>query len=197
MAAHGVNKVIIVGNLGTDPETRYMPSGGAVTTISVATSETWLDKTTGEPREKTEWHRIVFFNKLAEITGQYLKKGAKVYVEGALRTNKWQDNSGQDRYSTEIIGREFQFLDSRESRGGGGDANFNSQPQAQPQNQNQAGGYQQPMPNQAPPQQQQQPPMQQQAPVQQPPVQQQPPQNTPATAATPPPDANFDDDIPF
>ena len=95
MASRGVNKVIIVGNLGTDPEVRYMPSGGAVTNISVATSEAWKDKTSGEAQERTEWHRIVFFNRLAEIAGEYLKKGSKVFIEGSLRTRKWQDNSGQ------------------------------------------------------------------------------------------------------
>ena len=118
MASRGVNKVILVGNLGNDPETRYMPSGGAVTNISVATSEVWKDKQTGQPQERTEWHRVVFFNKLAEIAGEYLRKGSKVYVEGALRTRKWQDQSGQDRYSTEVVASEMQMLDSR---GGSGD----------------------------------------------------------------------------
>ncbi|MEQ8515609.1 MAG: single-stranded DNA-binding protein [Chromatocurvus sp.] len=119
MASRGVNKVILVGNLGNDPETRYMPSGGAVTNISVATSEVWKDKQTGQPQERTEWHRIVFFNKLAEIAGEYLRKGSKVYVEGTLRTRKWQDQSGQDRYSTEVIANEMQMLDSRGGQGGG------------------------------------------------------------------------------
>ena len=116
--ARGINKVILIGNLGNDPETRYMPSGGAVTNISVATSESWKDKQTGQPQERTEWHRVVFFNRLAEIAGEYLRKGSKVYVEGSLRTRKWQDQSGQDRYSTEIVGNEMQMLDSR----GGGQA---------------------------------------------------------------------------
>ena len=114
--ARGINKVILIGNLGNDPETRYMPSGGAVTNISVATSESWKDKQTGQPQERTEWHRVVFFNRLAEIAGEYLRKGSKVYVEGSLRTRKWQDKSGQDRYSTEIVASEMQMLDSR---GGG------------------------------------------------------------------------------
>lgn len=114
--ARGINKVILVGNLGNDPETRYMPSGGAVTNISVATSESWKDKQTGQPQERTEWHRVVFFNRLAEIAGEYLKKGSKVYVEGSLRTRKWQGQDGQDRYTTEIVGAEMQMLDSR---GGG------------------------------------------------------------------------------
>tara|TARA_R110002072_G_scaffold21764_4_gene76787 strand:+ start:1004 stop:1546 length:543 start_codon:yes stop_codon:yes gene_type:complete len=111
--ARGVNKVIIVGNLGEDPTTRYMPSGGAVTNISVATSEKWKDKNTGQPVEKTEWHRIIFFNRLAEIAGEYLKKGSKVYIEGSLRTRKWTDQQGVDRYTTEIVASEMQMLDSR------------------------------------------------------------------------------------
>jgi len=111
--ARGVNKVTIVGNLGDDPEVKYMPSGGAVTNISVATSESWKDKQTGQPQERTEWHRIVFFNRLAEIAGEYLKKGSQVYVEGSLRTRKWQDQSGQDRYTTEIVGGEMQMLGGR------------------------------------------------------------------------------------
>lgn len=114
MASRGVNKVILVGNLGQDPETRYMPSGGAVTNLSIATSETWKDKQTGQPQERTEWHRVVFFNRLAEIAGEYLRKGSKVYVEGALRTRKWQDKAtGADRYTTEIVASEMQMLDSR------------------------------------------------------------------------------------
>lgn len=111
--ARGINKVIIVGNLGADPEVRYMPSGGAVTNVTVATSESWKDKNSGEPQERTEWHRIVFFNRLAEIAGEYLRKGSKVYIEGSLRTRKWQDQSGADRYTTEIVAGEMQMLDSR------------------------------------------------------------------------------------
>ena len=114
--ARGINKVILVGNLGNDPETRYMPSGGAVTNISIATSKAWKDRDSGEQKEKTEWHRVVFFNRLAEIAGEYLKKGSKVYVEGELRTNKYEKD-GQTRYSTEIVANEMQMLDSR---GGGG-----------------------------------------------------------------------------
>ncbi len=118
--ARGINKVIIIGNCGQDPETRYMPSGGAVTNISLATSESWKDKNTGEPQERTEWHKIVLFNRLAEIAGEYLKKGSKVYLEGSLRTRKWQDKeTGQDRYATEIVGNQMQMLDSRDSQGGG------------------------------------------------------------------------------
>ncbi len=120
MASRGVNKVILVGNLGNDPEVRYMASGGAVTNISLATSETWKDKQTGEQKELTEWHRIVFFRRLAEIAGEYLKKGSKVYIEGRLQTRKWQGQDGQDRYTTEIVANEMQMLDSR----GGGSTNY-------------------------------------------------------------------------
>ena len=115
--ARGINKVILVGNLGQDPEVKYMPSGNAVTNITVATSESWKDKTTGQPQERTEWHRVVFFNRLAEIAGEYLRKGSKVYVEGSLRTRKWQDQSGQDRYTTEIVASEMQMLESRIENG--------------------------------------------------------------------------------
>lgn len=111
--ARGVNKVILIGNLGSDPEVRYMPNGNAVTTISIATSEGWKDRETGEQQERTEWHRVVFFNRLAEIAGEYLKKGSKIFVEGSLRTRKWQDKSGNDRYTTEIVASEMQMLDSR------------------------------------------------------------------------------------
>jgi single-strand DNA-binding protein len=114
--ARGVNKVIIIGNLGADPEVRYMPSGAAVTNIRVATSEGWKDKQSGEMQERTEWHRIVFFNRLAEIASEYLRKGSKVYIEGSLRTNKWQDQSGNERYTTEIIANSMQMLDAK---GGG------------------------------------------------------------------------------
>lgn len=103
MASRGVNKVILVGNLGQDPEVRYMPNGGAVANLTLATSETWRDKATGEQKEKTEWHRIVLFGKLAEVAGEYLHKGSQVYIEGALQTRKWQDQSGQDRYTTEVV----------------------------------------------------------------------------------------------
>lgn len=109
----GVNKVILIGNLGKDPETRYLASGSAVTNITVATSESWTDKQTGEKKEVTEWHKIIFFNRLAEVAGEYLKKGSKVFVSGKLQTRKWQDQSGQDRYTTEIVASEMQMLDSR------------------------------------------------------------------------------------
>jgi single-strand DNA-binding protein len=148
--ARGINKVIIVGNCGQDPETRYLPSGGAVTNISIATSEAWKDKTSGEQQERTEWHRVVFFNRLGEIAGEYLKKGSKVYVEGSLRTRKWQGQDGSDRYTTEIVASEMQMLDSR----GGQEGGYSPQQDS--------GGYQQ----QAP-QQRQQAPQQRQAPQQQ------------------------------
>jgi len=115
--ARGVNKVILVGNLGKDPDVRYMPSGSAVANVTLATSESWKDKQTGEKQERTEWHNIAFFGRLAEIAGEYLKKGSQVYVEGSLRTRKWQDKSGNDRYTTEVIANEMQMLGSR---GGGG-----------------------------------------------------------------------------
>jgi single-strand DNA-binding protein len=108
----GINKVILVGNLGQDPEVKYMPSGGAVLSISLATSESWKDKQTGQPVEKTEWHRVTFFNRLAEIAGEYLKKGSQIYVEGKLQTRKWQDQAGVDRYTTEVIANTMQMLGS-------------------------------------------------------------------------------------
>ncbi len=111
--ARGVNKVILVGNLGADPETRYTASGAAITNIRIATSESWRDKQTGENQERTEWHRVVFFSRLAEIAGEYLRKGSQVYIEGSLRTNKWQGQDGQDRYTTEVIASEMQMLGAR------------------------------------------------------------------------------------
>lgn len=114
--ARGVNKVILVGNVGQDPETRFLPSGGSVTNISLATSETWKDKETGQPQERTEWHRIVFFNRLAEIVGDYVKKGSKLYVEGSLRTRSWEKD-GQKHYATDIVGAEMQMLDTRQGGG--------------------------------------------------------------------------------
>jgi single-strand DNA-binding protein len=118
--ARGVNKVIIVGNLGQDPETRYMPSGSAVTNFTVATNESWKDKQTGEQKDRTEWHRVAMFNRLAEIAAEYLRKGSQVYIEGKLRTRKWQGKDGNDRYTTEIIADEMQMLGSRGGSGGGG-----------------------------------------------------------------------------
>ncbi len=166
-----INKVILVGNLGQDPEVKYMPSGGAVTNISIATTDTWKDKATGEKKENTEWHRVVFFNRLAEIVGEYLRKGSQVYIEGNLRTRKWQDQNGVDKYTTEIVAREMQMLGGR----AGGSSDFapqQQQSQQQPQQAQQQGGQQGGgAPQQSAPQQQQSAP----------------PQNF----------DNFDDDIPF
>ena len=139
--ARGVNKVILVGNLGKDPEVKYTASGAAITNVTIATSESWNDKQTGEKQEKTEWHRVVFFRRLAEIAGEYLRKGSQVYIEGKLQTRKWQDQNGQDRYTTEIVANEMQMLGSRgdESaarppQGGGG---FRSNPQPRQSQQSQ------------------------------------------------------------
>lgn len=154
MARRGINKCIILGNLGDDPTTKYMPNGNAVTNISIATSESWKDKQGGQEQTRVEWHRVVFFNRLAEIAGEYLRKGSKVYVEGSLRTRKWQDQSGVDKYTTEIVASEMQMLDSR-------------------------GDDQQP-PQQQAPQQQQQPSQQTQQPAQQ----QQPQQAAPSPASS-------------
>ncbi len=191
--ARGVNKVILVGNLGKDPEVRYMPSGGAVANVTIATSESWKDKQTGEQRDRTEWHNVVFYNRLAEIAGEYLKKGSQAYIEGSLRTRKWQDKNGQDRYSTEIIASEMQMLGSR---GGAGSYDNNTQQQGggynqSPAQEQQQGGY-----NQAAAQPQNQQP-------QQPPAQQQPPagQAAPQQQQKGSNDFgnfdDFDDDIPF
>lgn len=174
MASRGINKVILVGNLGKDPEVRYMPNGNAVANLTLATSESWKDKNTGQQQDKTEWHRVVMFRRLAEIAGEYLKKGSQIYIEGKLQTRKWQDQNGQDRYTTEIVADELQMLGSR-AGAGGGSAEFN---QEQPT----YGGGQQPQ-QQAAPQQQQQYAPQQQAPQQQ----------APASAGF----DDFDDDIPF
>lgn len=150
MASRGINKVILVGNLGNDPESRFLPSGGAVTNVTIATSESWKDKQTGQPQERTEWHRVVFFNRLAEVVNEYLHKGSKVYIEGQLRTRKWQDKqTGGDRYTTEIVAKEMQMLDSRQ----GGQQNTgqqqhhsherqgtNAEHPSSPQNYQQSGG---------------------------------------------------------
>ncbi|QCJ68835.1 single-stranded DNA-binding protein [Providencia heimbachae] len=174
MASRGVNKVILIGNLGQDPEIRYMPNGGAVANLTLATSESWRDKQTNEMREKTEWHRVAIFGKLAEIAGEYLKKGSQVYIEGSLQTRKWQDQSGQDRYTTEVvvnIGGSMQMLGGRggdaPSQGQGGGQGGWGQPQ-QPQAQQFSGGGA---------------PARSQAPA-------------PATQSNEPP-IDFDDDIPF
>jgi single-strand DNA-binding protein len=119
--ARGINKVMIIGRLGNDPEVRYMPNGGAVTSVSLATSESWKDKQTGEKQERTEWHRVIFYNRLAEIAGEYLRKGSSCYVEGRLSTRKWQDKNGVERYTTEIIAAEMQLLDKKGGAGGAAD----------------------------------------------------------------------------
>lgn len=167
MAQRGINKVILIGHLGQDPEMRYMPSGNAVANITLATSETWKDKQTNQPKEKTEWHRVVFFGKLAEIVGEYLRKGSQVYIEGRLQTRKWQDQSGQDRYTTEVvvdIGGTMQMLGGKPQG-----QQHGNQSQAPALSNQQAGG-------------QQQGNWQQQQPA--PPVYNEPPMD-------------FDDDIPF
>lgn len=180
MANRGVNKVILIGHLGQDPEIRYMPSGGAVANLTLATSESWRDKQTGEMREKTEWHRVVIFGKLAEVAGEYLRKGSQVYIEGQLQTRKWQDQSGQDRYTTEVvvnIGGTMQMLGGRQSSGdfqgaaAPGRAAAASAPQqggwGQPQQPAASGGFSQPAPA------------------------------APTQPASSEPPVDFDDDIPF
>lgn len=136
--ARGVNKVILIGNLGADPEVRYTPNGNAVANATLATSSAWRDKQTGEMQDRTEWHRVVFFNRLAEIVGEYLHKGSKIYIEGSLRTRKWQDKSGIDRYTTEIIANEMQMLDSRGSNNNSNHSDRQSN-QQQPVSQGDAG----------------------------------------------------------
>lgn len=180
MASRGVNKVILVGNLGQDPEVRYMPNGGAVANITLATSESWRDKQTGENKEITEWHRVVLFGKLAEVAGEYLRKGSQVYIEGQLRTRKWQDQGGQERYTTEVVvnvGGTMQMLGGRQQGGnagagaqGGGNNNGWGQPQQPQSNNNQFSGGAQSRPQQ--------------------------PQSAPASNNNEPP-MDFDDDIPF
>ncbi|WP_312242644.1 single-stranded DNA-binding protein [Pantoea sp.] len=149
MAIRGVNKVILIGYMGQDPEVRYMPNGGAVATITLATSESWRDRQTGENRENTEWHRVVLFGKLAEIAGECLRKGAQVYIEGQLRTRKWQDQSGQDRYTTEVIvnvGGTMQMLGSRRDGGQQGGMAHSGQAPEQPASQQQPAGNNAPAP---------------------------------------------------
>lgn len=129
MSKGSVNKVILIGRLGQDPDVRYMPNGQAVANVTIATSETWKDKNTGEQQEQTEWHRVVFFRRLAEVVGEYLKKGSRIYVEGRLQTRKWQDNQGQERYTTEIIANEMQMLDTRDSSNSASGKNDNGSAQ--------------------------------------------------------------------
>ena len=197
----GVNKVIILGNLGADPEVRFLPSGGSVANLSIATSETWKDKQTGEQKSKVEWHRVVIFGKLAEIAGEYLKKGSKVYIEGALQTRKWQNQQGQEQYTTEIVlqgfGGKMEMLSSNPNAQSGGHQQAPQQASAQ-----QGGGFQQ----QAAPQQgggfQQQATQQQQSGFQQQPAQQgggfqQQSHQQQAKVQPQEPTIDFDSDIPF
>lgn len=170
--ARGINKVILVGNIGGDPEVRYMPNGNAVATLSLATSETWKDKDTGNKQERTEWHRVVCFNRLGEIVGEYVRKGSKLYVEGSLRTRKWQDQQGQERYTTEIVASDIQMLDSK-APGSNGFSEAPPMAQYEPQQNN---SYSKP----------------QNAPQQRAQTQQQP-SYSPAQAAF----EELDDDIPF
>lgn len=205
--SRGINKVILIGNLGADPEIRYTQSSTAIANLSIATSESWKDKQTGEQREQTEWHRVVCYRRLAEIAGEYLKKGSKVYIEGKLQTRKWQGQDGQDRYTTEIVCNEMQMLDSRGGGGGYGGGQQQSAPQGQAAPQGgyggaqgqQQGGYGQPAPQAQPAQQggYGQPAPQQAGGYGQPAPQQPAPQQ-PAPAPQPmAPDSDFDDDIPF
>lgn len=144
--ARGINKVILIGNLGSDPEIRHTQGGNAVANLSLATSESWRDKTTGETRENTEWHRVVMFGRLGEIAGEYLKKGSKVYIEGRLQTRKWQDKDGNDRYTTEIIGNEMQMLDARGGSGGFDDGASTSSAMMDSAPQNVGGGLEDDIP---------------------------------------------------
>lgn len=153
-----LNKVTLIGRLGADPEVKYMPSGGAVTNISLATTRRWKDRQSGERRDETEWHRIAFFNRIAEIAGEYLRKGSLVYIEGRIRTRKWQDQNGQDRYSTEIIAEQMQMLDSKSGGTGnfndsaGNTSHFNSEQQDSSQKSNSTpSGNNQPTPDSPPP----------------------------------------------
>ncbi|GAB3680225.1 single-stranded DNA-binding protein [Salinisphaera aquimarina] len=181
MASRGVNKAILIGNLGADPETRYTAGGTAVTNVNVATSDTWRDKTSGEMQERTEWHRVVFFARLAEVAGEYLRKGSKIYVEGRIQTRKWQNKDGVDQYTTEIVGNEMQMLDSKGGSGGGsapfgGGGGGQQQRPQQPSAGQQGGGGGQQSRGQGQPQYQQ-------------------PQREPA--GDPGFDDDLDDDIPF
>lgn len=171
MASRGVNKVILVGNCGGDPEMRNLPSGGAVANVTLATSETWKDKNTGQPQEKTEWHRVVFFNRLAEIVGEYVKKGSKLYIEGSLRTRSWEQD-GVKRYATEIVAGEMQMLDSRGGQGGGQGGSYGGAND---------GGYDNQFGQESAPQQ----------------YGNRPRESSPSTTPAPSNFDNFDDDIPF
>ena len=177
MASRGINKVILVGNLGNDPDMKYANSGSAIARLSIATSEQWNDKNTGDKQERTEWHRVVFFGRLAEIAGEYLRKGSQVYIEGSLRTEKYTDANGIEKYSTDIVGREMQMLGGRSGgmSDNAGGAGFGAAPQQQATPNH---GYSQPQQSHQPQQQ---------------PAQQSQQQANPAPA----PSTDFDDDIPF
>lgn len=172
MASRGVNKVILVGNLGNDPEVRYMPNGNAVANLSLATSESWKDQQ-GQQQERTEWHRVTMYRRLAEIAGEYLKKGSQIYIEGKLQTRKWQDQQGNDKYTTEIIADQLQMLGGRAEGAQGGQSNYNKPPQQNNPNQN----YQNMPPKQG--------------------GQGAPQQNNQTPPKMAEPDFDFDDDIPF
>ena len=175
-----VNKVILVGNLGNDPEVKYMPSGGAVTNISIATTDNWTDKSSGQKQERTEWHRVVFFNRQAEVIGEYMRKGSQIYIEGRLQTRKWQDQGGQDRWSTEIVAQNFQFLGGRQGAGGDSGGSYGGGQGSAPSGGGNQGGGQPPSPPQ------------QGAPA--------PQQGAPQSGGAPKQSTNFDDfedDIPF
>lgn len=195
--SRGVNKIILLGNLGADPEMRNTQSGKAVANLNIATSESWTDKNTGQKQEKTEWHKVVFFDRLAEVAGQYLKKGSKIYIEGKLQTRKWQNQQGVDQYTTEIVGNEMQMLDGRSDGGGQQQGGYQQQP-AQQQ------AYAAPQYQQQPAQQQVQPQYNQQKPMQQPQQQYQAPmanqhnaQQQQAYASQYQPFADSDREIPF
>ncbi|AGH82264.1 single-strand binding protein [Psychromonas sp. CNPT3] len=205
MFNRSINKVILVGNLGKDPEMRYMPNGNAVANLTLATTESWKDKQSGERKEHTEWHNLTVFGRLGEMCGEYLKKGAKIYVEGRLKTDKWQDQSGQARYTTKVNVSEIQMMDSRNQQSGQAFQNNAPQQNAQPAQQSWGNAPQQPpmqaqaAPQMAPayqaPTQQPQAPKAPQAPQQKAAPQQQAPQQAPAQYNEPAMD--FDDDIPF
>ncbi|MFC4701083.1 single-stranded DNA-binding protein [Glaciecola siphonariae] len=181
MASRGVNKVILVGNLGNDPEVRYMPNGNAVANLSLATSESWKDQQ-GQQQERTEWHRITMYRRLAEIAGEYLKKGSQIYIEGKLQTRKWQDQQGNDKYTTEVIADQLQMLGGRSEGGQGGGGGYQRGQQGNQGGQNNQGYQQMPQNNGG------------QAPQQGKPGGQQPQSQPPKMSE---PDFDFDDDIPF
>ncbi|OLO02913.1 MULTISPECIES: single-stranded DNA-binding protein [Salinicola] len=198
--ARGVNKVILIGNLGQDPEVRFLPSGNPVCNLRIATTDSWTDRQSGQRQERTEWHSVVLFNKLAEIAQQYVKKGSRIYIEGRLQTRKWQGQDGQDRYSTEIVGNDMQMLDSR-GGGQGGDYQPQGQYGGAAQGGYDQGGYDQSSPQQGGNAQPQQPPQQRPAQGQRPPQQGQPApqpnQNPNYGAPNPGSFDDFDDEIPF